>query len=96
MNTKEQTSSPAGIGRKVAFSLLSAVLGIVSMAALSIAIKAWRSGESTTIFDFVMPVVFLFFFYRCLGSAYVAFTGMQAPWSYEVIKGTLGLTRKQP
>ncbi len=97
MNTTPKDPAPtATVVRKAFLAGGSALMGVVSMAALSIAIKAWRSGENTTVFDFVMPLIFLFFFYRLLGSAYVAFTGTLAPWSYEVLKQQLGVTRKQP
>lgn len=59
--------------------------GLVTMMSLVIAIRSWHGEQESTLFDFLMPVVFAFIFYRLVGSAFVAVTGTQAPWSYEAI-----------
>jgi len=65
--------------------LLATGAGLVMMMSLVLAIRSWHGEGPSTLFDFLMPVVFGFIFYRLVGSAFLAVTGFLAPWSYEVI-----------
>lgn len=71
--------------RIVYLCLLATGAGLVTMMSLVLAIRSWHGETDSTIFDFLMPALFAFAFYRLVGSAFTAITGFLAPWSYEVI-----------
>lgn len=71
--------------RVVMLCVMAIAAGLIMTMTLVLAVRSWHGEGVSNLFDFVMPVVFAFLFYRLVGSAFAAITGTLAPWSYEAL-----------
>lgn len=71
--------------RAVMSCLMATGAGLITVVSLVVAVRSWHGDMNRTLFDFLMPAVFGFIFYRMVGAAFANVTGRLAPWSYEAV-----------
>lgn len=69
--------------RSAKLCALLVAVGMIAAASIKVAFRSYYAESGSTLLDFVMPFIFLFFFWRIAGVTHANFARTWAPWSFE-------------